>query len=43
MSDLIQNTELPVTYNNLLQDIRSILENGLTNEYFGQTVQCIPE
>ena len=33
MPDLIQNTELPVTYNNLLQDIRSILEKGLTKAY----------
>lgn len=33
MPDLIQNTELQVTYNNLLQDIRSILEKGLTKAY----------
>jgi len=33
MPDLIQNTELPITYNNLLQDIRSILEKGLTKAY----------
>lgn len=33
MPDLIQNAELSVTYNNLLQDIRSILEKGLTKAY----------